>query len=402
MALVVGGSGMLGSAIMQALKCPGTHFKNPAPKTVPFDIEAVKNFKCIINCVADKNVDRCERSFAKSKQINSDFVKSLVDAMAPDSRLIQISSDYAIDPTNVYGATKMLGEFHAMKAPAWTVLRVPALYLDATDVLKTDFTVNELDMDDVPRYHTSCLDVAKVVKKIYNEKLMGILHFSSPMARSKCHLAKTMNIPVNVRPADRDPTRPGHLYIGNDFDIVPRTLDISKYTIPVDPSKIFMVLDLDGTLLDTVDIHQKCYRLANMDRVKKTQLLKMHREFDFKWNSDVLIDFIHRHKISHVVLTNTTMDVVDHFRKCVPKLNLLKNFVTKDQYENRKPDYEPYRIAMQHWSNQPHVMVFDDIVDNLVPMAGMTRLLFHMADRPVDTGVFTLNDFSRLVFAMGG
>jgi len=312
---------MLGSAIMHVLKCHGTHFKNPAPDTVPFDLSMVRKYKYIINCVADKTAN----NFTASKKVNADFVRGLVAAMARDAHLIQISSDYAIDPHNVYGATKMIGEINAQSAPMSTILRVPAMYLDPTDVILTNLTVNEIDIDSTPRYHTSCIDVAKVVKRIINNKLTGIMHFSAPIARSTFQLATSMNIPVNAHPVEQ---APGHMYIGNDFDIVPRTLDISRFVIPTDPSKVFMVLNLD---------------------------------MSDKWNIDTLIEFIHRRNIKHVIC---------------PK---------------------DYKIPPDHT-----VMVFDTVLEKLVPMAKTTRLLFHMADYPVDQGVFTLNDFSRLVFAMGG
>ena len=407
MALVIGGSGLLGSVIMRLLKCQGTHFSNPTGSTLQWDPAILKDYKVIINCAADKNVDHCEKNFERTKSLNSDLVDTIVKYMAADAHLIQISTDYVygdngcVDPKNIYGISKLLGEFKATHAARWTVLRVPALYFDPSDVIPMNLTRPELFLDTIPRYHTSCKDVAEVVYRIIKERLTGIWHFTANVARSKYQIANFLNLPFNVLPAEPDPIRPGHVYLGNDFNKVPRQMNIEPFQIPKGHDGIFMMLDLDGTLLDTVQIHRNCYEAANGDRTKKTALLKRHYDFDFKWNSDVLIDFIHRWNINHVVLTNTTMDVVDHFRKCVPKLRLLKNFVTKDQYENRKPNLEPYHVAMQYHRGE-QIMVFDDLLENLAPMAPKTRKLFHMSDHVVDRSVFTLNDFARLVFVMGG
>ena len=408
MALVIGGSGLLGSVIMRVLKCQGTHFSNPTGETIPFDPSILKNYKYIINCAADKNVNRCEKNFSRTKELNSDLVDLIVKNMDCDSHLIQISTDYVygdagyIDPKNIYGITKLLGEFKATRAPRCTVLRIPVLFSDPTDVILTDLRTQEVALDATPRYHTSCTDVALAVKQIIKKRLIGNWNFSGSVARSRYQLSDYLNLPVNIKPAEPDPTRSGHVYIGNDFNIVPRCMEISMFTIPKGHEDIFLMLDLDGTLLDTVQLHRNCYEAANGDRVKKTALLKRCTTFDFKWNSDVLIDFIAKWNINHVVLTNTTMDVVDHYRKCVPKMRLLRNFVTKDMYKNRKPDIEPYDIAMKYYKGESNLMVFDDVFENLVPMARKTRRLFHMSESVVDKSVYTLNDFARLVFAMGG
>lgn len=405
MALVVGGSGMLGRVLMAKLKCPGTHFKHPRHNTIPWDPAILKDYSVIINCVCDKNVDRCERNFADAKRINADFVDELVKAN-PFAHLIQISTEYVygdgrvVDPKNVYGVTKLLGEFKAQRADKWTVLRLPILYDDPIDTVCTTLTWPCIETSLTPRYHTSCHDVAEVIQQIITRKLYGVLNFSASTARSKHDIIECLNLPVSSQPMTRGAPRSGHVYIGNDFNILPHELDLSPFVIPT--RDMFMVLDLDGTLLDTVELHKTCYERANWKRDVKTKLIKQHTMFDFKWNSDTLIDFIVKHNINHVVLTNTTMDVVNHFRKCVPKLNLLKNFVTKDSYSCRKPDPEPYDMAMKYHRGEKNIMVFDDMAHNLAPMKRYTRLLFHMSNDINDRSVFTLNDFARLVYAMGG
>lgn len=404
MALVVGGSGLLGRVIMQRLGCKGTHWQHPSRNTTQFDPDDLKNYSVIINCVAEKNVDRCESNFAKAKMINSDFVDILVKAN-PKAHLIQISTEYVyndgriVDPQNVYGVTKYLGELKAQRAQHWSVLRVPVLYNDPTDVICTNLTRSMVEVTDAKRYHTSCEDVAEAVFQIMTRKMYGTFNFSASIARSRMDLVECLNLPVSGVWSAGAP-RFNHVYVGNDFNILPRELDLESFVIPRD-HKVFMILDLDGTLLDTVQLHANCYEKAGGNRDLKTKYLKQITDIELRWNADTLIDYIHRHDINHVVLTNTTMDVVDHFRKCVPKLKLLKRFVTREQYSKPKPDPEPYNKAMEYHQGEK-VMVFDDVCVNLNAMRDRTRLLFHMSDQVHDRTVYTLSDFARLVYALGG
>ena len=401
MALVIGGSGMLGSAIMDEMGCAGTHFRNPKPGTVEFDPAILKNYRVIINCACDKYVDRCERDFFAAKRVNADLVDTII-AANPRCHLIQISTDYVmsstdvVDPLSVYGTTKLLGELKAKKAHTYTILRVPSLYDDPSDALRDvlDLTTDKPIDARYARYHTSVRDVAKIIEYVVAQGLTGTLRFSAPLARSKFQLANCIGID-RMPDLTRTPYRPSHVFLGSSFDMIPQQLDLSQFELTKLTRDMFFVLDLDGTLLDTVGIHQQCYDLAP-DRDTKTKMLKLCTKFSLKWNAEVLIDFIEKYKVNHVVLTNTTRDVVDHFRKCVPKLRSLKNFVTKDSYRCRKPDPEPYELAMRY-CNQPNVYAFDDNAANLEPMKKWTRRLFHMSDTVVDHTVFTLNDFARLV-----
>jgi beta-phosphoglucomutase-like phosphatase (HAD superfamily) len=181
----------------------------------------------------------------------------------------------------------------------------------------------------------------------------------------------------------------------NDFGgKIKHSLDLKPFSIPILNNKIFMVLDLDGTLLDTVDIHEKCYKLTNT-KDEKNELFKTHSKFDYIWNSEYIIDFIIDNNINHVILTNTTSISVNHYKKCIPKFNKL-TFVTKDDYNNRKPHPEPYECAMKYYKGEECIMYFDDIVENLKPMEKYTNLIFHMSNKQVQQRYYTLNNFMKL------
>ena len=67
--------------------------------------------KIIINCAALTNLDECQKDPKKAQLVNAGGPKNLAEVCNDnDIFLIQISTDYAVDPVNVYTKTKVKGE----------------------------------------------------------------------------------------------------------------------------------------------------------------------------------------------------------------------------------------------------------------------------------------------------
>jgi dTDP-4-dehydrorhamnose reductase len=97
----------------------------------------------IVNCAAWNDVDGAEDDPRKALVVNGFGVGALADAAAAsDALLVHFGSDYVFDgkstrpyterdlpnPLNIYGASKLLGEILAPRAPRHYVLRVESLF----------------------------------------------------------------------------------------------------------------------------------------------------------------------------------------------------------------------------------------------------------------------------------
>jgi len=407
--LIVGASGLLGKVLYDTLGCDGTHYKNKYKNTIPFEECDLSKYNVIINCVAEKDVDVAEKSFEKTYEVNTRFIDKLLQTRA---HIIHISTDYVFDgikdyytteskpnPLQIYGITKLLAECKVQTHPLWTILRIPVLYSDDHDIVSsfTDLTKKSIQVDSVSkRYHTSCFDVAEVVKHIIEHKIYGIQHFSSQKCRTKLDIVKELNLPIEIIETGCG-NRPRHCHLVHDFqDKMKHTLRLGSFRIPLISRDVFLVLDFDGTLLDTVEIHKKCYE-DTTTKDEKNENFKTYKDFKYIWNSEYMIDYIIENDINHIVLTNTTSVTINHIKECVPKFQKLR-FVTKDDYEHRKPHPEPYERAMKYYNGEKHIMYFDDVAENLQPMEKYTDLIFHMASKQVQKRFYTLNDLKVLKY----
>lgn len=136
--LVTGGGGQVGRALRDRAWPAGVTIAAPTRAELDVtDTAAVAayvaggNFACVINAAAYTAVDRAESEVAEAFAANALAPAALGQAArAADIPLIQLSTDYvfrgdaeapyetdaAIDPINVYGASKAAGEFAARLA----------------------------------------------------------------------------------------------------------------------------------------------------------------------------------------------------------------------------------------------------------------------------------------------
>lgn len=90
----------------------------------------------VINCAAITDVDYCELNPKLANAVNVGIVKNIVGSISPSTRLLQVSTDQVysgeydcnsedkVGPINVYGKTKLHGEFEAAKCDRSLIARV--------------------------------------------------------------------------------------------------------------------------------------------------------------------------------------------------------------------------------------------------------------------------------------
>jgi len=146
--LVLGASGQLGSAVVRAFADRQVIAHTSATLDVT-DSDAVPRAvrdaspDAIVNCAAFNDVDGAEARPHDAFAVNAFAVRSLARAAEEaGARLVHYSTDFVFDgsaavpyteaspprPRSVYAASKLVGEWFALDAPAAFVLRVESLF----------------------------------------------------------------------------------------------------------------------------------------------------------------------------------------------------------------------------------------------------------------------------------
>lgn len=336
---IFGASGLVGRSLIQCfdsqnIEWVGTFRSSSFPGGYHFDsidptnIQAFlmeHNVTACINCVAERNVDYCEKHWESTLQTNCKFAGNLA-AVSKSLNIffLHISTDYVFDgnhspyypssvpnPIQAYGKSKYMAEKEVISKNDQTcIVRVPVLYTQRiNNINETAVTMIGKKVFDRTKHHKEdnfyirrpvfIDDFAHFLLDRLQKANAGIYHFYNPEdAITKYQMASLIASYLNkdfshITPQENqvlDASRPYDTNLRDDqYDrgLFPATriyngipLCFKKFKHPrfelakAPKESIFFLIDLDGTLLDTFSLHYECYK-------------KAYEAFDYKlcdWN----------------------------------------------------------------------------------------------------------------------
>lgn len=209
----------------------------------------------------------------------------------------------------------------------------------------------------------------------------------------------------------------------------------------IDYNNLFFLIDLDGTLVDTENSHFNAYKDAlktiynfNLiyeeykiissnegidnyliktfgikDKYKiktlKNQILQLTENIDIITNADIFIDWLDKYNINHVVVTNTSLENVNFFKGKVPILNKIKNWITRKDYINAKPDSECYELAKKmYYKNEKYIIGIENTLAGYNAIKNITQYIYIITnkneyeyDEIKNKDIYIINDFLDIV-----
>jgi dTDP-4-dehydrorhamnose reductase len=453
----------------------GIHNTRPRPKSHKIDIlNSVElntflekeNPTVCINCIADRNVDLCEINWEQTKKVNTDIVNVLVNECSRRNiYFIHISTDYVFDgrlppyspssqvnPLQIYGITKFLAECRVLNSQAIKcIVRVPVLYTNTyTNLADTAVTVlakkvmNQIEHVKEDNYSIRrpvfIPDFCVFLLDCIREKRQGVYHFYNPDDRTTKYGMCTMigaflqkptsHIEAINDPPSNDASRPYDTkfldtqYDRNKFPITHIgggiALCLEKYWHPPlfhNPHKenVFLLLDLDGTLIDTDNLHYYCYKIAlreyNIElswdeyrkfsviedrlrklmpnetefqsmKQRKRELIKQTKSIQFIPGAEDLLRELLSSNTQFAVVTNTGRETVEHFKSICPLLQQISNWVTREDYKEPKPNPECYRLALQKfYTNQKYIVGIENTLSGFQALKEVTSRVYVITEK---------------------
>ena len=361
------------------------------------------------------------------------------------------------NPLQNYGISKLISEQRVRRhTDEHTIIRVPVLYsehlkslsesavtvigkkiLDRTKINREDnFSVRRpLYIDDLCEFITECVEKGP----------RGTQHFGNPNDKVTKYLiaekiSNYLQKPLNVTPIDEPPKdgadRPIDTHLVDKLEEYTFTsIDeglrrcFSKFKHPnirESPKDLFFLLDLDGTLTDTDKLHFKAYNRVLGDDINIKEIVenvgidsylrskygdnetkmikqkKLEKMLEFEdieptKNAENLVKTITELGINHCVVTNTNRVIVDHFKKKLPFLNELKNWITREDYESPKPNPESYKLAISRYHKEGQCIVgIENSKVGYDAIKHVTDCVYLMNEDMKSEDVFIINDLNSI------
>ncbi|OGM59847.1 hypothetical protein A2955_00505 [Candidatus Woesebacteria bacterium RIFCSPLOWO2_01_FULL_37_19] len=154
------------------------------------DIEKVfkkTNAKYILNCAAITDIEYCEKNPKETFDVNT-IAPLIIEKLCEkyNKKLIQISSDYAYFPTNVYGISKYLIE--KLLNPKKTLIVRTSFYYKDLYLIKGLFKNQSVSA--YKNMYFNPISINRAAKEIYkNRNKKGVINIFSSKKISKYHFA---------------------------------------------------------------------------------------------------------------------------------------------------------------------------------------------------------------------
>ena len=449
------------------------------------------NIKICINCIVERQLETCENNWEYTKKTNIDITNNLAKVCNKNNvYLIHISTDYVFDGQNApyypddqvnplqnYGISKLISELKVKSnCKNHAIVRVPVLYSDNIKNLN-ETAVTLIGKKILNRIETFkednfsirrpnfIPDFCKFIFDLVNENKIGTFHFCNPYDKlTKYEISliisnflnkKNNIIPINEEPKDGAERPKDTLLKDTKYDITkytftPIQLGLSKCFNKLyhpkleinskELNNIFLLIDLDGTLIDSDECHYYGYKEClknlfnyelefnkfieliynnqvdnfliekfgienkNIIKKEKNDYMKKYENLKMIDGADKFINFIHDNNINHVVVTNTSLISVNIFKEKLPILSKIKNWITREDYTLPKPDKECYEIAKnKYFNNEKYIIGIENTYTGYLSLKNITSCIYIFTNknnfdynRIINEDAYIINNYENL------
>ncbi len=486
--LIAGVSGLLGRSLSDLFDLKGiayvsTHNTRPFKGSHRVSYESDHDLEVFIqkerptacvNCIVQRLTDVCEKDWPATKKVNIDIAARIAHICKKYGiHLIHISTDYVFDgshapyspesetnPLQNYGISKLIAEKRVLASGTGSmIIRVPVLYSDSLENLEEN-AVTVIGKKVLNQIESTKEDNWSVRRPVYipdlcpfildslKEKRHGIYHFYNPLDKTTKYkmalqIAEYLGVSADhIEPQDSFPcdgaARP------YDTQLVDIKYDINKYTFltleeglkrafkhlwhpPIfeKPADVFLLLDLDGTLIDTEGLHFHAYKgafakwgytfdeddfqrlihegkypycqhLADVRDCKNKNLRSFNGRISWISGADEFLEKLLSAGVNFAIVTNTGKENVEYFKQKLPLLGRVKHWITREDTVLGKPHSQPYEEAKSRfWKEGQTIIGFENTLAGLRALEKITRCIYYIGVTKKED-VYMIDDYSKV------
>jgi beta-phosphoglucomutase-like phosphatase (HAD superfamily) len=115
----------------------------------------------------------------------------------------------------------------------------------------------------------------------------------------------------------------------------------------------------------------------DMKNKKKIYMQNHEKLLKFIDGADKFIDYLTDNNLNHVVVTNSSIYTIELYKRVIPKLNLIKNWVMREDYTNAKPSPECYNLAIsRYYKKEENIIGFENSLSGYEALKNVTDKIY--------------------------
>lgn len=432
--------------------------------------------------VVQRITDICENDWNATKTTNIEMVNNASFICSKlGVKFIHLSTDYVFDgtsqpnfpdsqlnPLQNYGISKLMSELKVQSHKGdYCIIRTPVLYGEKCKIHENAVTLiakNVMDLrENIPpkkedhysiRRPLHIYDLSLFILQTIDRDYRGIYHFYNPHNKFTKYemcikIAEILNVPTTnvianssvkldcIASRPYDTMLDDSKYNINEFEFVDFDVSVQRYFNKYRHygklnHDCFLMIDLDGTIINSSYAHYNSYHLAlkdfgfpfidfhewkritsnchinnyltslydaetimNIKTLKKQYMKSQHIEYTK--NSNLFLQHLMDNNIQFVIVTNTDAETVEIIKSSLPLLKNVKNWVTRDDYENAKPSGDSYRFAMKkYYSNEKYIIGIEDSIVGYNALKTVTDRIYIYCEEFLEKDCYLFNNFVNI------
>lgn len=301
-------------------------------------------------------------------------------------------------------------------------------------------------------------DLSMFIIRAMQNDYKGIYHFFNPYNKLTKYeigvkIAKLLNIsdqkiiPNNESNTNNIANRPYDTMLNdNQYDIYDCCFtdfnnSLERYFKIYSHIKInkncFVLIDLDGTIINSSYAHYSSYKKvfselnepfmeflnwksiisngnindylferfpedSDISKIKANKKKHMEQQsIDFTKNSDKFLQHLIDNSINFAIVTNTDLETVDIFKRKLPLLNKVQNWITRNDYINAKPSSDSYKLAIEkYYLQENYIIGIEDTMVGLSALTHITNKIYIFCDNGnefYENDCYIFNDYMQLL-----
>ena len=301
-------------------------------------------------------------------------------------------------------------------------------------------------------------DLCIFIYDCINENFNGIYHFYNPYNKftkyNICQkISNYLKIPINniiphniknegiaSRPYDTQLLDDNFNILNYNFHDFDETIKecFQKFNhthIKVENKQdIFICMDLDGTIIESNIAHYNAYKKVflmrnceflsidewnyiimynnidnylkkifgnEIDHIKEEKLNYLkHETISFTKNNDLFLKFLIENNFNFCIVSNANKNTVNIFKKKLPLLNKVKQWILRDDYENPKPNGECYLLAKnKYYKQEKYIIGIEDSMVGYNSLKCLTNVIYIYDNDSIfkNNDCFLFNDYLHIM-----
>lgn len=194
---------------------------------------------------------------------------------------------------------------------------------------------------------------------------------------------------------------------------------INLDALKIDNKNMFFMIDFDGTVLDNELFNFKCYHeiflryniILNYDEyinyshkknindlilehnlkiedIKKEKYelmeisLKKNNDLKFKNGFLEFFEYLDYNYLNYCIVSNSSKKSIDIYKKYIPKLKSIKNWILREDYNLPKPNPECYNLALnKYYKNEEFIIGFENSLVGYESLKHITDKIYILTDK---------------------